>query len=60
MSINDVTTVKAEQTDKRLHQVETLNVVDSGTSILVANPPGSISMPKPSSAAWLNSSSGRT
>ena len=31
-------TVQDEATDKRMHQVETLNVVDSGTSILIANP----------------------
>jgi hypothetical protein len=38
IDFKDVVTVQAEATDKRMHQVETLNVVDCGTSILVANP----------------------
>jgi transposase InsO family protein len=38
MDFKDVITVQAEATDKRMHQVETLNVVDCGTSILVDNP----------------------
>ena len=39
MDFKDVTPVRqAEQTDKRQHWVETLNLVDTGTSILVDNP----------------------
>jgi transposase InsO family protein len=38
MDFKDVTTVKGEQDDKQLHLVETLDIVDSGTSILLDNP----------------------
>ena len=38
IDFKDVTSVKAEGGDKKMHWVETLNIVDSGTSILVANP----------------------
>lgn len=38
MDFKDVTTVKGENDDKHLHLVETLDVVDSGTSILLDNP----------------------
>ena len=38
MDFKDVVTVQEEATDKRMHQVETLNVIDCGTSILIANP----------------------
>jgi len=38
MDFKDVVTVKTEETDKKMHQVETLNIVDSGTSILIDNP----------------------
>ncbi len=38
MDFKDVITVKSEETDKKMHQVETLNIVDSGTSILIDNP----------------------
>src|SRR4029453_10084857 len=37
VDFKDVTTATAE-TEKRAHQVETFDVVDAGTSILVANP----------------------
>ncbi len=38
MDYKDVSVAKAEETGKVQHQVETLNIVDVGTSILVANP----------------------
>ena len=39
IDFKDVTTVRqAQETDKQQHFVETLNVVDTGTSILVDNP----------------------
>jgi len=39
IDFKDVTTVgRPEETDKRQHFVETLNIVDTGTSILVDNP----------------------
>jgi hypothetical protein len=38
MDFKDVITVKSEATDKKMHQVETLNIVDSGSSILIDNP----------------------
>ncbi len=38
IDFKDVTTVKAAESDKKMHLVETLNIVDSGTSILVDNP----------------------
>ena len=38
IDFKDVTSVKPEGGDKKMHWVETLNIVDSGTSILVANP----------------------
>ena len=37
MDFKDVTTVQLEPSEKRMHLVETLNIVDSGTSILVDN-----------------------
>jgi transposase InsO family protein len=38
IDFKDVTTVTGERDDKQLHLVETLDVVDSGTSILLDNP----------------------
>jgi hypothetical protein len=38
MDFKDVTTVTGEGDDKHLHLVETLDVVDSGTSLLIDNP----------------------
>ncbi len=38
IDFKDVTTVASEPGGKRQHAVETLNIVDSGTSILVDNP----------------------
>ncbi len=38
IDFKDVTTVKAEPGGKKQHVVETLNVVDTGTSILLSNP----------------------
>jgi len=38
IDFKDVVTAQDEASDKRMHQVETLNLVDCGTSILVANP----------------------
>lgn len=38
MDFKDVTTVTAEPSSKQLHLVETLNIVDSGSSILIDNP----------------------
>ena len=37
MDSKDVTSVQLEPSDKRMHLVETLNIVDTGTSILVDN-----------------------
>ncbi len=37
MDFKDVTSVKFEKSDKRAHVVETLNIVDTGSSILVDN-----------------------
>jgi hypothetical protein len=37
VDFKDVTTATSE-TEKRTHQVETLDVVDAGTSLLIANP----------------------
>jgi hypothetical protein len=39
MDFKDVCTVIPEPEGKRQHQVETLNVLDTGTSVLVDNPP---------------------
>ena len=38
VDFKDVTTASTPETEKRAHQVETFDVVDAGTSILVANP----------------------
>lgn len=38
MDFRDVPTARSNQTDKRQHQVEALNVIDSGTSIALASP----------------------
>ena len=38
VDFKDVTSASSPDTEKRAHQVETFDVVDAGTSILVANP----------------------
>ena len=37
MDFKDVTTVQLEPSEKRMHWVETLNIIDTGTSMLVDN-----------------------
>jgi hypothetical protein len=39
MDFKDVTPVVKENDDKQMHLVESLNIIDTGTSILVDNPP---------------------